>query len=543
MKTLSPVTRRSLLQWSLRGGAVLATRSLLAGTEEMPSAPIVATTAGKVRGISRDGVNAFKGIPYGASTAGANRFMPPQKPEPWTNVRDALVYGPMAVQKGYAGNATPEMRALRKGYLTPEGHESSEDCLVLNVWTPSVSSRSRLPVMVWCHGGAFTFGMGDTDWSEGTHLASRQNVVVVSLNHRLDIFGFLYLAELGSPAFKSSTNLAMLDIIAALGWVRDNIARFGGDPGNVTVFGCSGGGNKISTLMAMPAAHGLFHKAIIESGAYLRAISREAGTEAAREVLKQLNIPGSQVERLQAVPVSELLDVMPAIATGDFMSPVVDGRTLPRHPFDPDAPPISRDVPMMIGTTLDEARFMGLARTALFELDETGLRTQVIALGVAAADAGKFIETYRKMLPGDASASDIYFAIASDMWLRMDSITQAERKSEQPGTAPVYMYLFARGAPSRYKAGHTVEIPFVFDNLDLAPGVRGPTLDPRDAALARQVSAAWAAFARGGNPNHPGLEQWRPYEIKERATMVLDRSSHLINDPRKAGRLLWVGKT
>jgi para-nitrobenzyl esterase len=198
---------------------------------------------------------------------------------------------------------------------------------------------------------------------------------------------------------------------------------------------------------------------------------------------------------------------------------------------------------MMIGTTLDEARFTGLARPALFELDETGLRTQVIAMGVADADASTFIETYRKMLPGGASASDIYFAIASDRWLRMDSITQAERKSKQPGTAPVYMYLFARGAPSRYKAGHTVEIPFVFDNLDLAPGVRGPTLDPRDAALARQVSAAWAAFARTGNPNHPGLEQWRPYETRERATMVFDWSSHLVNDPRKAGRLLWAGKS
>lgn len=531
---MPPVTRRSLLQWSLSGGAVLATRSLLSSAA---SAPIVETTSGRVRGALRDGVNVFKGIPYGASTAGPNRFMPPKAPEPWTDIRDALVYGPMAVQKGYGGNATPEMRALRKGYLEPETHESSEDCLVLNVWTPSVSSTSRLPVMVWCHGGGFLFGMGDTDWSDGAHLAGRQSVVVVSLNHRLNIFGFLYLAELGSSRFKSSANPGMLDIIAALGWVRDNIARFGGDAGNVTLFGCSGGGNKVSTLMAMPAAHGLFHKAIIESGPYLRATPREAASEAAREVLRHLNIRESQVERLQEVPVHELLDVIPMIDTEGFLFPVVDGLTLPRHPFDPDAPPLARDVPMMIGTTQDEARFIGLANPALFRLDEASLHAKVGALGVQDAKVQSVIDTYRRMLLPGASASDIYFAIASDKWLRLESITQAERKSGQPGAAPVYMYLFARETPSRYKAGHTVEIPFVFDNLDLAPGIRGPVLDPRDAALARQVSAAWAAFARTGDPNHSGLGQWRPYEAKERATMVFDRASHLHDDPRKEGRL------
>jgi para-nitrobenzyl esterase len=528
------VTRRSVFQGVL-GSVALGVISRRARAAS--ATPVVETLSGKVRGTSVDGVNVFKGIPYGTSTAGANRFVVASKPAAWTGVRDTVVYGPMAEQRGYAGNKTAEMRVIRQGYLSPESHQASEDCLVLNVWTPALDDRKR-PVMFWCHGGGFLFGMGDCDWCDGANLARKHNVVVVSVNHRVGVFGFLHLADLGGERFADSGNVGMLDLVAALRWVRDNIAGFGGDARNVTAFGCSGGGSKVSTLLAMPAAQGLFHKAIVQSGSFLRATTRDEGAAAAQKLLAALNLKATDVDQLQTLPPEQVLDAVAKSGIAGTLGPVVDGRTLLGHPFAPGAPVASTTVPMIIGTTHDEARFYGLANPSLFELDEGGLCSAVADMDVPKEHVDAVIESYRTSR-SQQSPSEIYFAIATDKWLRKDAITQAERKAAQAarGGAPVYMYLFNRGIPDgRYRAGHTVEIPFAFDNLTLAPGVRGNLRDPRDLALARQVSDAWVAFARSGDPNHRGMPDWKPYELKDRATLVFNHRSESVNDPMGSDR-------
>jgi para-nitrobenzyl esterase len=432
-----------------------------------------------------------------------------------------------------------------EGDYKPWEHQSSENCLVLNVWTPAVGYGRKRPVMVWCHGGGFSIGMGDGDWFDGTNLARKHDVVVVTINHRLNIFGFLYLGNLGGEKYANSGNVGMLDIVEALQWVRDNIARFGGDPGNVTIFGESGGGAKVSTLMAMPLANGLFHKAIVESGSYyLRAIEREDADRAARNVLTRLNLSPAQLARLHEVSATKLLEAMRNtnvfLKDGDLLgfigtfAPVVDGRSLPRHPFDPDAPEVSASVPMIIGTTKDEVR--GIAEPKLFSLDMAGLRDEVEKRRIADASVDRIIAAYRATRPG-ASPSDIFFAIATDITLRKNAILQAERKSAQR-TASAYMYLFTWETPDvRYKSCHEMEIPFVFDNLEMAPGLRGMASDPRRYNLAEKMSAAWVAFARTGNPNHPGLPEWKPYDSIDRATMILNYTCETVNDPLREDRL------
>jgi para-nitrobenzyl esterase len=480
--------------------------------------PVVETASGKIRGAQVDGCASFKGIPYGAPTAGANRFMAPAKPTPWAGVRDAMQFGPMAQQRGYGGNKTAEMRKIRQGYLSPESHLQSEDCLLLNVWTPALDARKR-PVMFWCHGGGFAFGMGDCDWCDGTNLARKHDVVVVSVNHRVGVFGYLSLGNAG--------NAGMLDLLAALNWVQENIAAFGGDAANVTAFGCSGGGNKVSTLLAMPAARGLFHKAIVQSGSLLRVTAREDAAASAQKLMSALELKDDAIGRLQALPPEHVLDAVAKIGGPGQFGPVVDGRSLLGHPFDPAAPGSGASVPMIIGTTRDEARFNGLADTRLFDLNETSLHAAVKDLGVPENRIDAAIKLYGMRMTG-RTPSDIYFAIASDVWIRKEAVTQAERKAAQAG-APVYMYRFDRGIPNnRYRAGHTVEIPFVFDNVDSAPGIRGIPSDSRDFALARTMSDAWVAFARSGNPNHAGLPTWKPYETKARATLLFNYRSELV---------------
>ena len=409
----------------------------------------------------------------------------------------------------------------------------------MNVWTPSLRPADKRPVMFWLHGGGFITGSDGRSWFDGSNLARKHDVVVVGINHRLNIFGYLYLAQLGGPKYANSGNVGMLDAVLALQWVRDNIANFGGDPGNVTIFGQSGGGYKVSTLLAMPMANGLFHKAIVESGSALRAIPAEAATASAQKFLEHLGLKPNQTDQLQQMSMEKLLTAMHEVTTngGLPLGPVVDGRSLPRHPFDPTAPEISASIPMLIGTTATENTLLiGGPDPATFSLDEISLRTRLKALfKTGDAEIESLIAAYRKDQPG-ASPSLVFFTATSDRSLRMEAITQAERKLAQHA-APAYLYLFQWQTPvlgGRLHTPHTMEINFAYDNIAKAPTLlgTGPDLQP----LADKVSGAWTAFAHTGNPSQKAL-RWPAYDIVDRPTMVFNDECKVVNDPAKEARL------
>ncbi len=495
---------------------------------------IVETASGKLRGITDQGIISFKGIPYGAPTAGCNRFRPPVAPEPWTGVRDALRYGNRSPQPA---SGPPLLRAaVDEAQLVPE----SEDCLYLNVWTPGVGDNGKRPVLFWCHGGGFTMGAGAEARSHGRNLARRGDAVIVTVNHRLGPLGYCYLSELLGEEYATSGNVSMLDLVAALRWVRENIAAFGGDPGNVTIFGESGGGAKVSTLMAMPSAAGLFHRAIIQSGPGLRATEPERATRNAERFLKELGISARDAGRLSSLTTEQIFEAN-ARANPDGRrgwAPVVDGIVLPHHPFEPVAPAISAHIPLLIGTNKDEATGFLLDDREVPTLDEAGLRARVRVFAKERTDS--LIATYQCVYP-QMSPGDLFLAIASDQMMRINSITLAERQHAQ-GAAPVFMYLFAWETPvlnGRLKSCHALEIPFVFDNLERSGELTGGA--PECAALAEKMSEAWLAFARDGVPNYRGLPEWPAYTPEERATMIFDSTCRVINDPGGELRQAWQG--
>ena len=458
------IDRRYFIGGTVAAGA-LAGRVSNVFADDGPAVPAtVATTAGKIRGAQASGVYAFKGVPYAASTAGAGRFQPPAKLKPWSNVREATELGPRS----------PQLLSLFHGFVPPEveamdrDEVMGEDCLVLNVWTPTLDRGRKLPVMVWLHGGGFTSGSGGFICYDGAQLAKKHDVVVVTVNHRLTALGYLYLAGLGSERYANSSNMGNLDIIAALEWVRDNIATFGADPGNVTIFGQSGGGGKVSSLMAMPAAHGLFRRAIVQSGAAVKGISRDAASKDAERFLARLNLKPSQVDQLQTLPMDQLLKASnegsgPPLNFG----PVVDGHSLPSDPFDPTAPALSGNVPLLIGTVETEVTFF--PGQPLEPMDDATFHGKVKQLLRTASDADvdRVIAAYRAGRR-DRANTDLYLIMASDATFRPGVLLEAERKAEQTQAA-VYQYYFTWRSPVRdgkLRTFHTLEIPFVFDNVD-----------------------------------------------------------------------------
>ncbi len=516
--------RRSFLGCS---AALLAGGRVHAAAKVDPATSIVTTSAGRVRGAMQHKAHVFLGVPYGASTEGAGRFQPPAKPQPWSGIRDTLEVGPPSPQ--IPSNLIPESMAQQ-----PKGDANgSEDCLHLNLWTPSLGGKR--PVMVWFHGGGFSAGSGNWNMYNGGNLAARHDVVVITVNHRLNVFGYLYLAELGGEKFAHASNVGMLDCIAALEWVRDNIAAFGGDPNNVTIFGQSGGGGKVSTLLAMPQAKGLFHRAIAMSGSAVKGVPRDRATRGAEAFMAKLGLKPNQVDDLQKMPQEQLLAAMRGVP-GLQLSPVVDGHTLPADPFDPVAPAITANVPLMIGSTETEVTWNNSVN--FDPLDDAALHRRVKeSLKIDDAAADRLIGVYKKGRP-QATNLDLFFILSTDASnFRTGTDTEADRKSELKA-APVYKYYFQWYSPVRegkLRSYHTLDIPFVFQNVDVAESMVGS--GPERQPLADKMSAAWAAFARSGNPNHKGIPKWEPYDEKRRATMIWNNECKAVNDPYREERL------
>jgi para-nitrobenzyl esterase len=490
----------------------------------------VRTKSGLVTGLVEDGIEVFKGIPYGAPTALSGRFRPPELPEEWSGERPCRNVGFACPQ--------PEL-ALAGLAVATEREPSSEDCLVVNVFTPAADAARR-PVMVWFHGGAWTMGSGGSPGYDGRRLARRGDVVVVTVNHRLGYLGFLYLADLGGDAYADSGNVGTLDMVASLQWVHDNIESFGGDPDNVTVFGESGGGFKVSTLLATPAAAGLFHRAVIQSGPCLRAVQPDAATAAAEKMMAKLGV--GSLDELVAVPADSLVAAQVEVTGGALggggapLGPVLDGRTLTAHMFQPVPAPSSLGVPLLIGTCKDEMTLFSLD----IQQDRFGddrLRAAAHAIfGDATEDA---IGVYERARPG-STTFDRYVAMTTDRF-RIGSIRIAERRAEA-SAVPVYMYRFDFESPlfeGKLRAPHAMEIPFVFDNLDVPGGLSLHGGRPGSQPLADRVSEAWLAFARTGNPSHPGLPDWPAYEPERRSTMLFDEECRVVEDPDAEERQAW----
>jgi para-nitrobenzyl esterase len=493
------------------------------------SGVVAETSYGKVRGTVVEDIKVFKGVPYGANTAGTNRFMPPVKPAKWTGVRDAMAYGSTAPQTIDGGAAGP-------------GHPAEgEDCLVLNVFTPSVTGGKR-PVMVWLHGGGFATGSGSGPILDGASLAHTSDVVVVTINHRLNVFGSTYLGEAAGSDFALSGSVGILDIVAALQWVRENAAHFGGNPNLVTIFGQSGGGRKVATLMSMPSAKGLFHRAIIESGALLRLTTPDDAIHFTELLLAELGLKGNQVRELQQVPVARLLAANAAVLKKSTLrepgmvpnSPMVDGKALPGHPWDPAGPSLSATIPLLIGWAHTEETLYDRPTPEKLALDEAGLTKRVAAR--VAGDPNRVIDAFRRVHP-EATPWDLWILIATDRPRGAHTRELARRKVAQ-GAAPAYVYRFDWETPEgggHMRSPHTIEIPFVFNNVKIA----GPLISkmPEAYTLAEKVSASWVAFARTGNPNTSKLPKWPGYTTETRDTMLFNNESRVESDPDHGPRV------
>lgn len=513
--------------------------------------PVVETSAGRVMGAFQNGCLIFRGIPYAGPVSGRNRFRAATEPNPWAGVHDATRAGAPSIQ--LAGQTF--------GIDEPA---PSENCLSLTIWTPAADGQRR-PVMVYNHGGGFSTGSGSSVIQDGARIAAENDVVVVATNHRLGLLGYLYLDELAGPAYEGSGCNGVRDIAAALRWVAVNIDRFGGDPGNVLIFGESGGGAKTSCLYAMPEAAPFFHKASIESGPGIRMTRKDEARETTARVFAELGIAQSDWRRILDVPAARLLELQMRLAglpnagtlAGDRrgigatrlgFGPVVDGYALPAHPFDPVAPAISRNKPLMVGYNRDEYTFFGLVSgdTEAFSLTNDGLAARLRS--ELSEDWERVLKVYRGARPA-ASPSEIYVAIRSARFAGIGSTVIAERKAAQGG-APVFAYRFdyelERTIPGTdYPLGamHALDIAFKFNNVaGLSVGGAENLAGERPERLVagRNMSSMWAAFARSGDPSIEGLPNWLPYDTQTRSTMLINENCRVVSDPDRAERVLWA---
>jgi para-nitrobenzyl esterase len=492
---------------------------------------IASTTNGKVQGFEKEGVVQFRGIRY----ATAERFRPPQPVHPWDDVYDATRFGTPAPQ-----NPSP-----LESMLAAPPVEGTEDCLFLNVYTPAVDDRAR-PVMVWIHGGAFTAGQGSTPWYAGSRLAAQGDVVVVTINYRLGALGFLHLDDLLGTGFEGSGNNGIRDQIAAIRWVKDNIAAFGGNPDCITIFGESAGGMSVGTLLGTPGVPELLRGAIAQSGAADHAKSRDEAREATGLVLDELELDATGADALLALGVDALLAAQLTASTrwteatgaGLPFSPVVDDVVLRRPPIDAIRDGSAAHVALLAGTTAEEWNLFHLMDRAKGPMTHEHLRRRLAR--TVGDRAGDVISVYRDELPS-ASNDDLWCAIATDWVFRVPAIRLTEAQSaHQPST---YSYLFGYKSTAfggALGACHAIDVPFAFDNVDR----RGVDffvgrVDDSTRALSAATSRAWTAMARTGAPDHDGIASWPPYSTESRNVMELDSTIRLLDDPGSAARQLW----
>lgn len=530
---LSALAFASLLLVSCTGKAVAEKQISQAG-EVIASSDkaIVQTESGRVGGYIENGMYIYKGIPY----AKAERFMPPVAPDKWEGIRSSRSYGPTCPQGKRMGWYSDEHAFA---FNWDDGYPD-ENCLRVNIWTPGINDGKKRPVMVWLHGGGYAAGSGQELPSyDGANLAKKGDVVVVTLNHRLNVLGFLDLSAFGEKYAKSG-NAGLLDLVAALQWVNKNIASFGGDASNVTIFGQSGGGGKVSTLLATPSAEGLFHKAIVQSGSMLRTMESKYSRRIGAAMVEELGLKPSEIDEIQKLPYETLLAAgEKAIAkvraeadkegVSSFIfgwAPTVEGDVLPAQPFDPQAPAQSKNIPLMIGTTLHEFttstyvpafRSVTKEKAVEFLQKKYGNRTE------------EFLKAFEKAYP-DYQPIDL---IDIDLIFRPSAVEQAKLKAAQQG-APVYMYMFAWESPvldGMFRSTHCMEIPFVFNNVVRHASMTGGGAEAQ--ALGEKMSNAWLNFARTGNPNAEGLPTWEPYTIEKGATMYFNNTSEIKNNHDK----------
>jgi len=515
------ISRRALLGSSLLLASSLSLPSIVHANSGRSS--LLETRYGKIAGVKSQGVHVFKGIPYGLDTR-RTRFLPPQPPFGWRKTRDASNYGSSCPQ--------PNSR-----------EQMSEDCLILNVWTPALKDGGDRPIMVYFHGGEFSSGSGSSALYDGTRLCHRGDVVVVTVNHRLNVFGHLYLARLAGPKYAESGNVGILDLVHALAWVKDHAQRIGGDPQRIMVFGQSGGGAKIATLMAMPAAKGSFHRAATMSGQQIAAAGPRGATQRARRILETLKIAPADIAKLDDVPSADLVAATRAndpsiVGRNIYFGPVLDHSALPRHPFYPDAPPLGAGIPMIIGNTLEETRaFLG-NEPGVNELTWEELPERLLPQLHVDIEPEYVIAKYRKLYP-KYSATEVFFAATTAGRSWRGAVIEAELRATQG--SPVHAYQLNYRSPlenGRFGAMHGMDIPLVFDNIAQPGSLSGKDADAQKAA--DQMSEAFIAFARTGNPAHAGIPEWKPYELPSRATMVFDVTSQLVDDPRGEERKLFA---
>jgi para-nitrobenzyl esterase len=518
---IKSLNRRHLLRTGLAGSLAASLAPLLHAQDKYP---LATTRSGKIRGVTEHNVHVFRGVPYGADTS-TRRFMPAVQEEKWTGTRDAFYFGAAAPQRN-----------------TRE--PVSEDCLYLNVWTPGLRDGARRPILFYIHGGGYNNGSGADPQYDGINLCLRGDVVVITVNHRLNAFGYLYLAQLGGKEFAHSGNVGQLDLVQALQWVKQHALEFGGDPDNVTVFGQSGGGAKIITLMAMPAASNLFQRAFTMSGQQVTAAGPRAATQRAEIFLDALQLPREKIARIQSLPLEKILEATQAKDPSRvennrlYFGPVLDNQVLLRHPFYPDAPAQSRHIPLVIGNTKDETRaFLG-GDPDNFKLTWEQLPQKLIEQQYVDLNAEIVIAEYRRLYP-KYSPSDVFFAATTAGRSWRGAIIQAEERARQG--APAYVYQLDWASPldgGKFGAFHTLDIPLVFDNI-VQPGSRTGTSKAAQT-VADQMSEALLAFARTGNPSHKGIPDWKPYTLDKRETLVFNEKSALAFDPRGDERKLYA---